>query len=300
MTGSIDRVGYRTARAFERALTDRIATAAASSPYGVPELRRQFAYGRLLDRVFFHDPDRWVLKGATGLLARMPGQARHSMDIDLFFDGQIEAAIDALRDAVRADRGDFFTFDIERGTVLSGATVGSTLRCIAYLGDKVFEAFRVDVIVTHTMTAEPELVSPIVVVEVSGLRSVGYVTYPIADQIADKVAALVETHADRPSTRYRDLVDLVLIATTQIVEACSLHRALFSELKRRGLEPEVPPELPSAQWRQGYRNIAADLSGFGPVDADEAIAIVRQFVEPVLKGLSVGAWDPDGLEWGSP
>ncbi|RLE21447.1 MAG: hypothetical protein DRJ50_09215 [Actinobacteria bacterium] len=79
-------------------------------------MRRQFAYGRFLDRVFSHDPDRWVLKGATGLLARIPGQARHSMDIDLFFAGRIEAAIGALRDVVQVDRGDFFTFDIERGS----------------------------------------------------------------------------------------------------------------------------------------------------------------------------------------
>ncbi len=250
--------------------------------------------------MFSHDPDRWVLKGATGLLARIPGQARHSMDIDLFFDGQIEAAIGALRDAVRVDRGDFFTFDIERGTALSGATVGSTLRSVAYLGDKVFETFRVDVVVTHTMTTEPELVPPIEVVEVPGLRSVDYVAYPIPDQIADKVVALVETHGDRPSTRYRDLVDLVLIATTQSVEARSLHVALLSEQKRRGLELGTGPSLPSAQWREGYRTMAVNVPGFGHIDADDAIAIVRQFVEPVLTGLSVGTWDPDGLEWTSP
>ncbi len=294
---SVDRVGYGSARAFERALTDRIATAAASSPIGVPELRRQFAYGRFLDRVFSHDPDRWVLKGATGLLARIPGQARHSMDIDLFFGGQIEAAIGALRDAVLVDRGDFFTFDIERGTVLSGATVGSTLRSVAYLGDKIFEAFRVDVVVTHTMTTEPESVPPIEVVEVPGLRSVDYVVYSIPDQIANKVAALIEIHADRPSTRYRDLVDLVLIATTQTVEARSLHLALLSELKRRGLKVNVPLALPSTQWREGYRNVAVNLPGFEPTDADDAIAIVRKFVGPVLAGLSVGTWDPDDLEW---
>ena len=71
-------VPYASARDFERALVDRIATVAASSPYGVAEIRRQFAYGRLLARVFTHAPDEWVLKGAAGLLARMPGRARHS------------------------------------------------------------------------------------------------------------------------------------------------------------------------------------------------------------------------------
>jgi hypothetical protein len=45
-------VPYASARDFERALTDRIANAAASSPHGVAELRRQFAYGCLLARLF--------------------------------------------------------------------------------------------------------------------------------------------------------------------------------------------------------------------------------------------------------
>lgn len=72
MTGSRDRIPYQTAKDFDRALTDRIASAALILPYGVPQLRRQFAHGRLLARLFLHEPERWVLKGATGLLARMP------------------------------------------------------------------------------------------------------------------------------------------------------------------------------------------------------------------------------------
>ena len=69
---SPDRVPYATAKDFDRALKDRIARAATILPYGVPQLRRQFAYGRLLTRVFLHGPERWVLKGATGLLAPVP------------------------------------------------------------------------------------------------------------------------------------------------------------------------------------------------------------------------------------
>jgi hypothetical protein len=49
----------------------------------VDELLRQFAYARLLARIFVLEPERWVLKGATGLLARLPS-ARHSLDVDLW------------------------------------------------------------------------------------------------------------------------------------------------------------------------------------------------------------------------
>jgi len=73
-----DRVPYATPKDFDRALTDRIALAGTTLPYSVAQLRRRFAYGRLLARVFLHAPECWVLKGATSLLARIPGQARHN------------------------------------------------------------------------------------------------------------------------------------------------------------------------------------------------------------------------------
>lgn len=60
----VERVPYDTARAFERALTDRIAGSSTILPYSVPQLRRQFAYGRMLARVFLSQPSRWVLQAA--------------------------------------------------------------------------------------------------------------------------------------------------------------------------------------------------------------------------------------------
>jgi hypothetical protein len=48
-------------------------------------LRRQFAYDRLLTRIYTGlDAKRWILKGATAILARLAGDARHTRDIDLY------------------------------------------------------------------------------------------------------------------------------------------------------------------------------------------------------------------------
>jgi len=290
-------VPYATAIDFDRALTDRIANAAASSPYRTNQLRRHFAYGRLLTRLFLHQPKRWVLKGATGLLARLPQQARHSIDVDLYFAGEAEGVIDALREAADLDLGDYFTFDIQPRSVLTGATAGVQLGVTSYLGDKVFETFRVDVVVAPTMTAEPELAPPLEPVEIPGLRSVTYRTHPIADQIADKYAAIIGTYAGQPSTRYRDLVDLVLIATTQPVSADSLHTALTSEFRRRDITPTADLVLPSAQWPEGYRRIAAEVPGFTHLDAAQAIEITKRLVGPVIAGLRIGTWDSELLRW---
>lgn len=289
-------VPYASAQDFERALVDRIASAAASSPYGVAEIRRQFAYGRLLARVFTHAPDEWVVKGAAGLLARIPGRARHSIDVDLYFAGEFDAALGALREAAGVDLGDYFTFDIDRGPPLTGVTASGQLSVTTYLGDKEFERFKIDVVVTHTMTSEPEAVPSIDPVKVPGLRNVAvYRVHPTADQIADKHAATMATYARRPSTRYRDLVDLVLITLTQTVEATPLKTALVA--RRRGTDLSVRLSLPSNDWHEGYRKIAETVPDFEILDAEEAVRIVRRLVDPVIEGLRDAIWDPDAQEW---
>lgn len=69
---------YRTAASFRAALKDRLtAIANGDDRYTVNELQRQFAYDRALARLFTaEDAERWVLKGAGALLARLE-RARH-------------------------------------------------------------------------------------------------------------------------------------------------------------------------------------------------------------------------------
>ena len=71
---------YATPAALRRALTDRLAAAAAEGPWRLADLQRQFAYDRLLHRLYLLD-DGWILKGATALLARHLS-VRHTIDLD--------------------------------------------------------------------------------------------------------------------------------------------------------------------------------------------------------------------------
>lgn len=107
---------YRTAASFRTALKDRLTTIAnGDDRYTVNELQRQFAYDRALARLFTAEgAERWVLKGAGALLARLE-RARHSLDIDLYYAQQSAAADDAvsaLRLALERDIGDHFQFDV--------------------------------------------------------------------------------------------------------------------------------------------------------------------------------------------
>ena len=82
---------YGSPAAFRAALTSRLQNLAQTSPWTLPQLQRQFAYDRLLARLYLDDQD-WILKGATALLAREIG-VRGSLDIDVHRNMAREQAI---------------------------------------------------------------------------------------------------------------------------------------------------------------------------------------------------------------
>jgi hypothetical protein len=295
---------YRSPAALRAALTDRLKTLADSSPFTVTELHRQFAYDRLLARVFSTpDAQRWVLKGAAALLARLD-VARHSKDVDLSWHSatDLDEAEQALRVAVGRDVGDFFGFDVGSAAPLVGDK-GRRFAVVAGLGGRPFAAFSVDLVAGQSMTATPDAVPPLVAVEIPGLLRVDYRVYPLVDHIADKVSACLETHiraggAVTVSSRYKDLVDLVLIARTQRPVAAQLRRALLSETARRGVALVAEFVTPGPLWPSGYEAKAAQLPQLGELRwFPAALALVKAMVDPVLAGTAVGRWDPVAAAW---
>ena len=128
----------------------------------------------------------------------------------------------------------------------------------------------------------------------------GYRAYPLVDHIADKVSATYERHGEehRPSTRYRDLVDLVAIVTTASVGAASQHAALTSEFDRRGLTLPTSFDVPDrALWEPGYRAEARRSLLDTAQTLDEALVVVRQFIDPLLEGSASGSWEPGPRRW---
>ncbi|GAA3202056.1 nucleotidyl transferase AbiEii/AbiGii toxin family protein [Dactylosporangium siamense] len=150
---------YGSPAALRAGLTDRLKKLASESAFTVTDLQRQFAYDRLLARVFSApDADRWVLKGAAALLARLE-VARHSKDIDLSWQSTtgLDEAEQALRACARRNVGDFLSFEIKPPTPLVGDK-GRRFACVADLGGRPFASFSVDLVAGHSMTHPPEVV----------------------------------------------------------------------------------------------------------------------------------------------
>jgi hypothetical protein len=254
--------------------------------------------------VFTVDRDRWVLKGATAMLARLEDFARHSNDVDLYHEGDdLREAEQALRNAALVDLGDYFRFTLEPGRpVVEG---GKALRIPAkvFLGVTEFTSFHVDLVTDIGMTAQPDDVGPLVPVPQLGLPQTTYRVYPVPDHIADKICALLETHPRRDgalqsSTRYRDLVDLVVFAHTCRVDATEALDALRSESLRRPLRlPQAFPKPADPGWPAGYARAARDARGLAETDLNAATETVRRFVNPMLDRSAAGVWSPKSLAW---
>lgn len=292
--------GYERPDQMWTAVTARIKN---EDPSAVAQRQRQFLYGRFLARVFTHDPDAWVLKGGTALLARVR-DTRHSKDVDLNrIVGTLEDAVQELRVATATELDDHVRF--AAGTVkLSSSRPGQRGRDTArvtispYVGVRPMNPFGVDVVVGTLITAGLDLHQPTPVGGFPGLTSPPYRLYPVVDHVADKICATMELYAGLPSTRSRDLFDLVVFACTQTIHAAPLRRAIEAERLHRGLAPILAWTAPSA-WTTGYAT-AARGTPYGaeyPTFAS-GNGLVAQVLDPVLSGeLASGTWDPANRRW---
>lgn len=291
---------YGSPAAFRRALTDRLKEAARAGRWTLPQLQRQMAYDRLLERLYLVDQG-WIVKGATALLARDIG-VRATIDIDIYREQAREQAEAELREAASRDIGDWFRFELGPGRpVTEGA--GLRMAVTAYVGATVWAAFHVDLVGADLrMTGEPENVPPLARVLIPDVEQHGYRAYPLADHIADKVAAILQPYGDRalPSTRYKDLVDLVAIVASASVAAHAVTRALRSEADRRGLSLPDRFDVPHRQlWEAGYAAEAERSLLPTARTLDEALVRVRPFIDPILAGTAAGSWNPDDGRWSS-
>jgi hypothetical protein len=295
-----DGRSYGSPAAFRQALTNKLRDLASRSRWTLQQLQRQMAYDRLLERLYLVD-EGWIIKGATALLARDIG-VRGTIDIDVYREVAREIAEVDVRRAAVLDIGDWFRFEIgpPRPVVDTG---GVRLPVTALVGNTVWVQFHVDLVGTDLrMTGEPEDVPPLARVVMPDIEQHGYRAYPLVDHVADKMCAIIERHGptEAPSTRFRDLVDLVAIALAASVEAEAQIAALRSEAQRRGLQlPERFAVPDRALWEPGYAAEAGRSLLPTARTLDEALATVTPFLDPLLGGTARGRWDPRNRRWTS-
>ena len=154
------------------------------------------------------------------------------------------------------------------------------------------------------MIAQLDRVRPEPVIDLADAQPLPeFVLYPLPDQIADKVCAMYGRYGatNMPSTRYRDLVDLVLITTTSELDAVLTIQALQGETVRRGCT--LPPQItnPGPGWEASYPPIARESNLATELHAlDAALEAAGICLNPVLASTATGTWNPSTKRWGGP
>lgn len=286
---------YRDGVALWTAVTARAKATATATGVEAGSVVRRFVFGRFLARVFQDASSPWVLKGGTAVLARVH-DARTTKDVDLLHQLlDVDRAVDHLRAVVAIDLRDHFRFVITNvGRSVGGAGQpgidGCRVSVDAYCGAVKKTSFGVDLVAGSLMTTEPELCTD-PVLELRGLEAPTMRLYPVVDHIADKLCATQVTYGtdgDRPSSRVRDLVDLVVFARSQDVDGAALMRAIQGEWAHRGLSG-APVFSPPPGWERLYPPLArktpvvADLASFL-----DAVTFVRALLDPALDGTAAG------------
>ena len=254
------------------------------------------AYDRLLERLYLVD-NGWILKGATALLARDLG-VRATIDVDVCRGTAAAIAERELRDAATRDIGDWFRFEVGPARAVRNVADATRLPVTAYVGTTIWAQFHVDLIGSDVaMTGEPEEVPALARVAMPDVEQHGYRAYPLVDHIADKVAATFDRYGDTeaPSTRYKDLVDLVAIVIEASVKAEAQLAALAFEARRRRTGFPQRFIVPVRDlWVPGYAAEAGrSLLPIAPT-LDDALAIVTPFLDPLLDGTAGGESGPEG------
>lgn len=253
----------------------------------------------------------WVLKGGTNLYCRVPG-ARHTRDLDLYRQDdptsyhQAAHALVETMDATTIGPYRFAVTAPDMDTV-SGTIDSTQLTVTVFYGVGQLLEFHIDVsgdlqvpTVTDTLTVRR---SDHLNLTFLG-REYTIRSYPIENQIADKVCAMYELHGQlqQPSTRYRDLYDIALIALELKVDATNLTTALRTQEQVRGVTLPDKLHLPGPEWEKGYAGLRKNFPHLRNeiTDVHDALQIASALLNPMLSTTdngTTGTWSPDTGTW---
>ena len=253
-----------------RSLGHRVRNVAAERGVDPARLRRHLTFQRLLARLSVSG--RWVLKGGFCLEVRLGTSARTTKDLDiaLVADERVDSALD-VQDLLFSEISahpvtDGFGFDVELPIPISADELGkpgwrATVR--ASVDGSHFESIKLDIVARPEEIAggiETLVLSPLLS-GIAGHDAVAVAAVDVNQIAAEKLHAYGRLYArDRPSSRVKDLVDLVLLTEAGVLTPDRLRVRLLQVYDVRDAATP-PPELPRppASWVQPYAAMAAEL-----------------------------------------
>jgi len=252
-------------QAFRTSIEQRLANLADERETSLDRLRRHFAFQRILVRL--SADSNWVLKGGFALEIRLGLDARATKDLDLAMLEDLDGVEvqDRLLDALDVDANDGLTFQVSPPRAIASDEAGNPgwkFTVTSALGGRIFASLRLDVVARSEEIAGAVgtiEVRPLILAE--RLSSTAMPAVDVAQHAAEKFHAMARTYSGgRPSSRVKDLVDVVLLAEAGLLPHPDLAGRFQTVWQvRDGVPP--PTQLPAfpASWPRDYASMAADL-----------------------------------------
>jgi hypothetical protein len=267
-------------------------TQSRESGLALSRLRRKVLFERVVRRIDSAEPGRWVVKGGMALEVRLPSQARATKDLDLGLredDVEAQALRDRLIDALAEDLdSDGFTFAVGPAARLGADEAGRRswrFSIQAALAGRPFDGLRLDVV---PRSEELEPTERVVLPSSLGFAGIQAPTVELIDanrHAAEKIHAFSRIYGDQPSSRVRDIVDLVLLIENDLLDAAQMAASVNAVFAQRATHP-VPGILPSppSSWAEQYAYLVTDLTVEARTLA-QALQLVGRWWQQVIRYL---------------
>lgn len=292
---------YKTPQALDMA----IKSAAKSSPMDTGKAISGFFFDRFLCRVFSNPDSHFLLKGGQSILARTI-DARMTRDIDLLAEEMsLDTAIEELKRLASTDLSDFITFEfVDARHIKAEDEYRSGLKVTfdVFLGNKKMQPISIDLVVDEIPQGSFNVITPAGRINLPDMRIFDYRTYTVESALSDKLCAIIETHEGRISSRVKDLVDIVVYACTEIIDANALLRRMQIECSARHLPLPSHFEIPH-EWHEllesSFHKIACKTKAVKHYQKlNDAEKLAQAVFNPVLVGDTINKrWNPIAKEW---
>jgi hypothetical protein len=292
----------------ERSVQSRLVKYAKSLGVDSNLILSRYANERLLYRISrSRHADRFVLKGAMMLMVWLGEMIRPTRDVDLLGFGDLsDAAIAAtFAEMVMIDvEPDGVTFDPRSITVdpirVEDVYGGKRVILLGHLGPARLKV-QIDIGIGDAVYPDPQWLDYPSLLDLPRplLRA-----YRPETSVAEKLHAMVTLGSK--NSRMRDFFDIRALAARESFDGRTIARAIRTTFEKRGVAiPETPlaltPAFADVEGKRDQWNGFLRKNGLPPIDFEDVIGDVSQFLLPVTRNLSVRnfdkSWSPGGPWW---
>jgi hypothetical protein len=186
---------------------------------------------------------------------------RATKDADATWRSSLHEFTDVLADATETDLGDGFSFEVSDARPLKAETDEGGLRfpVLALLDGREFERLQLDVNALPGDDRPVEQLALRDLLEFADIAPPTVPVIPVAQHLAEKLHAYARDYGDEPSTRPRDLYDMLVIARSlPLPQSQALQAACRSTFELR--QTDWPPALlpPPSTWATAWSAFVRD------------------------------------------